>query len=106
MASSNPPATSLRINPQPLLKSKSYLEEKNPSPLALNGWININPREEGQCILALSGHSRKAGSETDRGPESTPAARGQGRAEKGKQDPAGDRSTVRTLSARGALLRA
>src|SRR5207248_11045717 len=43
-----------QYTPQPPLKPKSYLEEKNPSPLALNGWININPREEGQCILALS----------------------------------------------------
>src|SRR2546430_6914231 len=51
------------------------------------------------------GHSRKAGNETARGSASTAAARSQGPAEKGKQNPASDRSTVRTLSARGALLR-
>src|SRR5947208_10819055 len=54
MASSNPAATSLRINPPAPSQTEKLPGRKNPSPLALNGWININPREEGQCILALS----------------------------------------------------
>src|SRR5438094_9592902 len=69
------------------------------------GRRGLHPVPQRRASRQGPGHSRNAGNETDRRSPEASAARRQGSAERGKQNPARDRPAAGALSARVTLLR-